>query len=130
MKIAVASDDGSRIAAHTGRCAGFVIFETKGTSVRRIEHRRNDFTAHARGESHRQHLEGEPHSHAGVIGALQDCQALISRGMGPRLQADLAACGIESFLCHEESVDQAAVLYARGALARAPGTGSKCRHRA
>lgn len=125
MRIAVATDDGEQIAAHTGRCRGVVIFEVEAGVPRRVEERRNTFTAHARGEcgGHEVASPGGHHSHAGLIDALADCQVLITRGMGPRLVADLSARGIDPFVSGVEGVDEAATLFAQGKLPRLPGTG-------
>ena len=49
MRIAIASDDGQRIAQHTGRCSCFVIYDTDGGQAVRREERVNNFTAHAQG---------------------------------------------------------------------------------
>jgi predicted Fe-Mo cluster-binding NifX family protein len=121
MRVAVASDDGQRIAAHTGRCRGFVIFEVSAEGARRVEERANGFTAHARGE-----CTGESavhHSHAGLVDALSDCGVLITRGLGPRLVVDLQARGIEAVVCEIPDVDEAAARWAEGTLTRLPGTG-------
>jgi predicted Fe-Mo cluster-binding NifX family protein len=125
MRIAVATDDGELIATHAGRCRGVVVFEIDGNTARRIEERSNTFTAHARGEceGHHDAPGGGHHSHAGLIGAVADCQALITRGMGPRLAADLSAHGIDPFVSGVERVADAAGLFAQGRLPRLPGTG-------
>lgn len=145
MRIAVATDDGRMLAAHTGRCRGVVVFDVEGGAACRVEERINTFTAHARGEcasghgDHRGAHAGHDapaghaggaeahatshHSHDGLLGALADCRVLITRGMGPRLVADLSAHGIDPFVSLVEDVDEAASLFARGQLPRAPGTG-------
>ena len=55
MKIALASDDGTTIAAHTGRCQGFVIYEVFDDQAVRLGYRENKFTGHARGECGSEH---------------------------------------------------------------------------
>jgi predicted Fe-Mo cluster-binding NifX family protein len=129
MKIAVASDDGVNVALHTGRCRGFVIYEVAEKSAIRLEHRDNGFTAHALGQCGGEHSH-EPgsshHSHAPLVDALSDCRALVTRGLGPRLVVDLAARGIEAYVCLAEGADEAAEQYAQGILARAASTGSCC----
>jgi predicted Fe-Mo cluster-binding NifX family protein len=127
MRIAIASDDGAAVAAHTGRCRGFVIYEVDGHTAVRIEHRINTFTAHAQGECRGEHgAATEHHSHGPLIDALNDCRVLVTRGLGPRLVADLAAQGIEAYVCNTERVDDAAQRYAQGQLARAASTGCCC----
>jgi len=132
VRIAVASDDGARVAQHTGRCAGFVVYEVLDKTAQRLEYRENRFTAHARGECAGEsdaaagHAHHAHHSHAALVDALADCCVLVTRGLGPRLVADLAARGVDAYVCPVESVDDAATLFARGALPRAGGCG--CQH--
>jgi predicted Fe-Mo cluster-binding NifX family protein len=71
------------------------------------------------------HQEGL-HSHDGLTTALVDCRVLITRGLGPRLVADLSARGIEAIVCSVERADDAARLFAQGTLPRSTGTG--CGH--
>ena len=52
MRLAVATDDGEHVAAHTGRCRGVVVFEVHESTARRIEERSSGFPLHARGECH------------------------------------------------------------------------------
>lgn len=123
MRIAVASDDQTTIALHTGRCRGFVIFEVAAGQARRLEYRENRHTPHALGECDPQGAgrHAGMHSHAPLLQALGDCCALITGGMGPRLVSDLAAQGIEAYVCEVASVDEAARQFAAGRLVRAAG---------
>jgi predicted Fe-Mo cluster-binding NifX family protein len=131
MKVAIASDDGEHIAAHTGRCRGFAVYEIGDGTALRLGFRRNTFTAHARGEcqGERSHGGGAAHhTHAPLVGAVSDCTTLVSRGLGLRLVNDLAAAGIDAYVCNVERVDDAAALMAEGLLQRVPGSGCD-RHR-
>jgi predicted Fe-Mo cluster-binding NifX family protein len=128
-RIAIASDDEHQLARHTGRCRGFVIFDIVDGVAARVGYRPNDFTGHARGECHEHHAHAAGqghHSHDGLINALQDCCALLTRGMGPRLVNDLAAVGIEAFVCDATEVEGAAEAFARGDLAH--GESAPCPH--
>jgi len=128
MRIAIASDDGQIIASHTGQCRSFVIFDIDQQSATRVEHRANTFTGHARGECDGAHEHGAGHhSHGPLVEAISDCRVLVTRGLGPRLVADLAAHGIDAYVCQAERVEDAARLFAQGQLPRAAGTGC-CRH--
>jgi len=129
-RIAIASDDGKTIAAHTGRCACLVVFEVAGGAARWVECRPNTFTDHARGQ-----CTGDPHaarapahhSHAPLVNALADCCALVTRGLGRRLVDDLARVGIEVVVTSATRVEDAAADFAAGRLNRIDGTGC-CRH--
>lgn len=121
-RIAVASDDGQLIAAHTGRCGCLVIFDVVDGTVQRVEVRQNTFTAHARGECAGEHA-GEHaharHSHDGLIGAVSDCCALVTRGLGPRLVMDLSRNGVDAYVTTATEVEAAAAAFAAGELPRA-----------
>lgn len=128
MRIAIASDDRVQVAAHTGRCKGFAIYETDGARATFMEYRDNNYTAHAQGlcPGEHDHHGQEHHSHGPLLEAVADCCALISRGMGPRLVADLAGQGILTYVCSVDRVDEAARQFAEGRLERVSGKGCCC----
>jgi hypothetical protein len=59
-----------------------------------------------------------------LLEALSGCQALVTRGMGPRLVSDLNSKGIAAHVCDVEDVAQAARLFAKGQLTRVEGGGA------
>jgi len=118
MRIAIPSDDGKILAAHTGRANGFVIFDINDNQAVRLEHRTNRYTAHAKGEcdgdhNHQQHGQ---HDHGELLDALHDCQVMIARGMGPRLVMDLKRRNVEVLFCDLEDVELIANQLATGEL--------------
>jgi predicted Fe-Mo cluster-binding NifX family protein len=119
MRFAIATDNESEIAAYTGKCRGFVIYDANDGTASRVGFRQNDYTRHVLGESsdasgHDEH-EGDD-SHGALLDALSDCQAIVTRGMGFRFVADLRNRGITPFVCSAQTVDEAAGLLARGRL--------------
>ena len=90
MKVAVASVDGVSISHHFGRSQCFIIFDVDGEKIGDPIVRFNTYTAHAKGE-----CDGElahhdqPHSHASIVAALQDCSVVLCYGMGWRAAEDL-----------------------------------------
>jgi len=128
VRIAIATDDGKHVAGHTGRCRGFAVYDVEGDAVTPREYRENTFTHHQRvGPSGEHDHHAAAHSHAPLIQALDDCSVLISRGMGPRLLADLSARGIDAFICDADGVEQSARDFAAGRLQRLDGGGC-CHH--
>jgi len=129
MRIAVASDDGISIAGHFGRCAGFVIFDVIDQKATRIELRQNSGGHHhSQGDCTHHDHESHNHSHESFLIALQDCQAVICRGMGRRAIADLTAKGISPAIISEDiSAHEAADLYACGRL-NASNDSTCCSH--
>lgn len=121
MKIAVATEDGKTISAHFGRSPFFAIYEIADGKVINKEMRRNTFTGHFRGEGahgdgHHDHSKGDEHAHKTVAEGLQDCQTVISHGMGRRAWEDLRSRGIEMIVTDETEVERALNLYLAGEL--------------
>ena len=123
MKIAIASDDEKTISAHFGRTRGFVIYEIENGSIKNKEYRINDFTFHAQG------LIDAPHTmdrHTGILEALNDCQVVISNGMGRRIYDDLQSAKIDAFIVRETVAEEALNLYLKNELKDYPDEG--CEH--
>ena len=129
-KIAVPSDDGIFIAAHFGRSASFLVFETEDGQVVRKEVRSN---AQGGGQPGECHGAGEPehahgHNHATMGETLEDCEAILCLGMGHRAAEALKAFGIEPLMVETQLPAQEAVeAYLAGSLPT--GTGfCRCHH--
>lgn len=117
-RIAIASDDGKNIARHFGRSRMFVICEIEDSGYRRCAVRANEFTGHSRRECGTE----KQHSHNGIVEALNDCEAVICRGMGQRALADLVASGIKPlFITRETDVEGALQDYLAGRLSEVAG---------
>ncbi len=114
MKIAVASNNGTNVSGHVGRCKSFLIFETNGKEITSKELRENTFTNH--GEHHHNHQDGHHHSHQNLIDGLKDCEALIFNHGGWRIIEDLKANNITPILTDEKIAEEAVVKYLRGEL--------------
>ncbi|MGQ9607501.1 MAG: NifB/NifX family molybdenum-iron cluster-binding protein [Thermogutta sp.] len=119
MKLAVASLDGVNISPHFGRSRCFLIFEVESGKIVGRSVRENTFTAHAHGDcggGDDRHEHGR-HDHAHVVAALQDCQAVICRGMGWRAAEELKQRGIETLVVPGElSPEEAVAQFLTGAL--------------
>lgn len=131
MKVAIASDDGKVICQHFGRTRGFAIFQIEDNKVKSKEWVPNTITAHAQGKGGngggaQHHGPAHQHSHASILSALQDCQAVISCGMGQRLVFDLQNAGIEPIRTNVTDVDQAVELYIQQVLKDDPNI--RCNH--
>ncbi len=98
VKIAVASNDGIRIAKHFGKSQGFKIFEIKENKVINHEYRKNI------GNN-----TGECHScdHKIIVKNLSDCNIVISYGMGYDIYNDLIDNNIKPIVTEEETVKDA-----------------------
>lgn len=117
MKIAVASDDGKTVCGHLGRCSSFIIFETDDEKIQSSTIRGNSFTSHALGDCAGGHDPGESnHSHQGILSALDDCQVVLSRGMGRRVAIDLENVGIKAILTSQTDAATAVQAFLDGRL--------------
>ncbi|MGB7053973.1 MAG: NifB/NifX family molybdenum-iron cluster-binding protein [bacterium] len=58
--------------------------------------------------------------HGPILNALRDCTAVISRGMGRRIYADLKNTGIDVCATEETDISKAIELYVKGALIDKP----------
>jgi predicted Fe-Mo cluster-binding NifX family protein len=120
MRVAVASDDGKKIARHFGRTRGFLVYDVERSEIRSRRYRKNTFTGHAKD------VEPEGDSvdcHSAIIAALKDCEAVISHGMGIRIYEDLRNAGIIAYVVDETDADAALSLYLRNALTDHPEKG-------
>ncbi len=123
MKIAVASNDGTNISHHFGRSECFIVFEVENGQVKSREVKQNTFTAHALGECNGEHAHHEEHhSHAGIVAALQECDAVLCYGMGFRAAQDLQANGIKAYILESEYTPEEAVsAFIRGDVKKSGG---------
>ena len=133
MRIAVPTDDEKLIAAHTGRCSGFVIYSVEGDQTQKLEYRPFESAhnseqpgSHAAHQcSHGEH-EGSGHSHHGLLEAVHDCDTFLAIGMGPRLVNDLQFAGHQIIFARERDIAKVIDAIARGQDVDNPA-GSACR---
>jgi predicted Fe-Mo cluster-binding NifX family protein len=129
MKIAVASADGVSLSSHFGRSRCFIVFTVENGKITGQEVRDNTHTAHAQGQCRdgADHRHDQPHSHAAVVEALRDCQALLCGGMGWRAAEDLNANGIRPVVVGDTrlSPEQAVRALLDGSLGQ-PGPFCRC----
>jgi predicted Fe-Mo cluster-binding NifX family protein len=125
-KIAIATNDGTRVTGHLGRCRSFMIFELNDEKIVHKELRENVFTHHRIHHEHQHHNEEGGHSHAGLINGLQDCSYLISKGGGWRIVEDLKQNSITPIFSDVELIDEALDKFIKGELK--DDAGLICRH--
>ncbi|URA09975.1 NifB/NifX family molybdenum-iron cluster-binding protein [Thermospira aquatica] len=120
MKVAIASDDGKKVASHFGRAKGFVVCEIEEKEVKQRDYIPNTFTGHARGlhQGDHGHSHGAAHgrSHAGILEALKDVKVVISHGMGRNLYEDLTQAGKDVYVTDKVNIDEVLVLFVEGKL--------------
>ena len=80
-----------------------------------------DQQGHGHEHGHEHH-----HSHHGILSGLGDCQAMLALGMGPRLQQDLTAAGIEVYFTRDKEIERVVQQLAQGSFVSHPD-GSACK---
>ncbi|HVO73843.1 MAG TPA: NifB/NifX family molybdenum-iron cluster-binding protein [Ignavibacteriaceae bacterium] len=116
-KIAVATNDQTRVTGHIGRCRAFLVFEVLADRITNRELRENMFTNHRMHHSHDQHVEGDGHhNHLHLIEGLKDCKYLVSSGGGWRVVEDLKNNGIITIFTDTEFIEDAVNKLIKGEL--------------
>ena len=129
MKIAIASADGATLSPHFGRSTCFIVYETAEGKIIGREVRNNTHTAFAKGEcSGEHHADGKEHSHALVVNALSDCQAVLCAGMGWRAAEELKAAGVQALVVDGSATpDETVARYLTGQI-KSSGSFCRCQH--
>ena len=126
MKVAVITDDGKTISMHFGRASHYLIFTIEegkiaGKELRdKIGHRQfaNEPVQHDSHSDPRGHGFGRTaeDKHARMIEALEDCEAIIVRGMGRGAYLAMEGANIRPFIADIEDAEEAVQAYIDGTL--------------
>jgi predicted Fe-Mo cluster-binding NifX family protein len=131
MKIAAATDDGTRLSAHFGRAAAYLVVTTAGDRIvaqelreKPTQHRRHGprhghvsrhADAHDDGPG-RDAGEGRAGRHAAMAEPIRDCRVVLARGMGRHAHDALVEAGLQPLLVAEERIADAVRAYLDGTL--------------
>ena len=113
-KIAVPTDDGLTISPHFGQAHHFKIFSIEDGKVVSAEIREK--AAHNHGAPTDEGI----HPGQKMIDAIQDCQVLISGGMGSPVYERAKRAGLEVILTRSQEIDAAVQNYLAGKLVNVP----------
>jgi predicted Fe-Mo cluster-binding NifX family protein len=117
MNIAVATNNKQTVTGHVGRCKGFLIYNTEGEQIKKVEFRENIFTHHRQGIKHNGgHGHGGGHGHKRLLEGIGDCQYLIFQSGGWRLIEDLKQNNIQPIATDEKNADEAVQKFIKGEL--------------
>ena len=126
MKIAVITEDGQTISQHFGRAPHYLVFTVEDGEIVGKELR--DKLGHQQfaQEDHEHASENDPrwhgfgaHSdskHAGMIESIQDCEAIIVRGMGRGAYLAMEQANIRPFVTEIADAEEAVKAYIGGTL--------------
>jgi predicted Fe-Mo cluster-binding NifX family protein len=131
MRIAAVSDDGKTISAHFGRAAQYVVVEVEGGEIKsqEIRDKPGHHTFHKEGEGHHHdhdhdhdHRQGHgmgagaQQRHRAMTEVIQDCEVILSRGMGRGAYMHMQQAGIKPVITDISDVLEAVQAYLDGTL--------------
>ncbi|MBI5302248.1 MAG: NifB/NifX family molybdenum-iron cluster-binding protein [Chloroflexi bacterium] len=112
-KVAVVTEDGTRISAHFGRAPYYEIVTVDAGKIAARERRSKAFhQTHGQHEHH--HGAGDTHND--MLASARDCVAVIAGGMGNGAFSFIQAAGLEAIITDERDIERAALAYAAGTL--------------
>jgi predicted Fe-Mo cluster-binding NifX family protein len=126
MKIAVITEDGQTISQHFGRAPYYLVFTIEDGKILNQELR--DKVGHRQfaQEGHDHDSEHDPRGHGfgaasdakhtRMIASIQDCDAIIVRGMGRGAYLAMEQANIRPFVTHFADAEQAVRAYLDGTL--------------
>ena len=117
MRIAVSTIDGKTICGQLGKCSSFIMFESDEFGIKNRELREQpESMSVSEMDTHGQH----------GIGMLQDCQAVITQGMGRGIFDGLFSAGIIPVITMENEPETAVKRFMSGGTPLACRGNSPC----
>jgi predicted Fe-Mo cluster-binding NifX family protein len=145
MKVAVVTDNGETISHHFGRARYYAVFTIENGAVVKQEqiakpghhdhdhgHHHHDDHDHGHsnvqmhGDDHDDHEQGHgfgrqaAERHADMFAPVQDCEAVITRGMGRGAYVGLQGIGVKPVVSDIPRVEDAVQAYINGTLTDHP----------
>lgn len=122
MKIAVITEDGKLIHQHFGRATYYLVVTVEDGRVVNRELRPKLGHSQFIGQEHLHETHGSEHGfdsaahdrHAQMAASIEDCEALLCRGMGRGAYLNVQQRGIRPVVTDIASIDQAVQAYLEG----------------
>jgi predicted Fe-Mo cluster-binding NifX family protein len=92
QRIAISTNDKLTISEHLGTCKYIALYDLNGNDVVNEKFIENNFT----------HVSGKKDSHGNFVEALQNCDVVISRGIGSGLEEGLKASGTDVNIVYDD----------------------------
>jgi len=124
MKVAVATNNGLTVSAHYGRSKYFAVYTVEEGKIISKELREKPVHyGKGQGIEHgsEHHHESGGHGNHGkhheeILNIISDCDAVITRGIGPGAYRHLVAKGLKVLVVDEVDAERVVELYASGKL--------------
>ena len=122
MKIAAITDDGKTISHHFGRAGYYLVATVDDGQIVNRELREKLGHSHFVNQRHMEEQPGQPHGmdaashnkHMQMAEAIDDCEALLCRGMGMGAYQSMQARGIRPVVTDIAVIDDAVMAYVGG----------------
>ncbi len=119
MKIAVVTEDGTTISRHFGRAPFYMVLTIEDGQITGREQREKFAHQHGPGEHHDEGGHQGPeagHSHGRMLSPINDCEVVLSRGMGYGAYYSLQQAGIRPMIVDVAGIEDAVRSYLAGTL--------------
>jgi predicted Fe-Mo cluster-binding NifX family protein len=124
MKIAIITDDGKTISQHFGRANYFAVLTIEDGQIVSREMREKLSHKHFANAHDHSHEPGQRHGfdaasqsrHERMSQTIEDCEALICRGMGAGAYESMKERGIRPVVTDIARIDDAVISYVNGEL--------------
>lgn len=116
MKIALVTDDHLTVSAHFGRASFYEIFTVENGIITARQTLARTNHQHLSPDQPRDEGHQHNHDHNAMLEPIQDCAALIARGMGNGAYHALKLHQIEPFITDLVEIEDAVQAYLAGAL--------------
>jgi predicted Fe-Mo cluster-binding NifX family protein len=118
MKIAAVTDDGKTVSLHFGRAQSYAVYTVEDGQIVAQELRDKPSHHHA-GHEHRhehgQHEHGAgAEKHRQMLAPIEDCEALLARGMGHGAYQALQTANIKPIVTDIPAIEDAVQAYIQG----------------
>jgi len=116
-KIAFPTQDGQTIGAHIGGAPFFFVVTLGEDGIQQSEQRAKPVHDHGAGKEQDHHQEaGDAARAVKMLAVIEDCQVLISRGLGQPAYEHAQSLGMEVLLVAEKNIMAALEAYRAGSL--------------
>lgn len=124
MKIAAITDDGATISQHFGRAAYYLVVTVEDNQIINRELRNKLGHSHFVDQHHDAENPDQPHGmdaashnkHLQMAQAIDDCEALLCRGMGMGAYQSMQIRGIRPVVTDIAVIDDAVMAYVQGTI--------------
>ncbi len=115
-KIAFPTEDGLTLSGHLGGAPYFLVVTLGENGAQQREQRSKPVHRHGRGDEHNHEMTQGNARAVKMLAVIEDCQVLISRGLGQSAYEHAQSLGMEVWLTAEKDITTTLEAYLAGTL--------------